>query len=145
MTGTRMASEHRWIYLGAIVLLVAMVVIGLITYTQQKATNEAYKKAGQFSDKLVAAGYPAPDQKQIANTLGTNGGAVCEDPASALKTGLQRVQLSNGAGGPGQRPIIASARAIEAEALLLSVYCPDQLQKYQDKIDDFKTDDTVKN
>ena len=30
------------------------------------------------------------------------------------------------------------------EALILQTYCPDKLQEFQDKIDDLKTDDTLK-
>ena len=142
---TRMASQHKWIYVGAIVLLVAMAVVGLLTFTQQHATNESFRKADELISKLQANGYPTPDREQVARTLGTDGGAVCEDPASALKTGLQRVQMSNGAAGPGQRPTIVPDRVVQAEGLILGVYCPDQLEEYQDKIQDIKTDDTVKN
>ena len=31
------------------------------------------------------------------------------------------------------------------EALILETYCPDELQDYQDQIDDLKTDDTSSN
>ncbi|MFD9126901.1 hypothetical protein [Kitasatospora sp. NPDC059571] len=146
MSPTRMASQHRAIYIGAIVLLVAMVVIGLLTYTQQHATNESYRKAQQLSDQLVAAGYSAvPDQGQIARTLGTDGGAACKDPSGSLKNALYRVNLSNGAGGPGQRPIIADARVVEAGAIVLNVYCPDKLDEYRELVDDLDTDHTVRN
>lgn len=146
MSPTEMASRHRWIYIGAIVLLVAMVVIGLLTYTQQRATNEAYRKAEQLSDDLVAAGYHAvPDQGQIARLLGTDGGAVCENPGGTLNNALWKVNLSNGATGPGQRPIVADAKAVEAEAIVLNVYCPDKLDEFRSKVDDLDTDNTVKN
>ncbi|WP_431676889.1 hypothetical protein [Kitasatospora sp. KL5] len=144
MSPTRMASEHRRIYIGAIVLLVAMLVIGLLTYTQQHATNESFSKAQQLSDELVSAGYRAvPDQEQIAKTLGTDGGAVCENPAGALKNALWKVDLANGAGGPGRRPIVADAKAAEAEAIVLNVYCPDKLDEFRDKLDDLETAKTV--
>ncbi|MCU7826271.1 hypothetical protein [Kitasatospora sp. DSM 101779] len=144
MSPTRMASEHRWIYIGAIVLLVAMLVVGLLTYTQQHATNESYRKAQQLSDELVAAGYRAvPDQDQIAKTLGTGGGAVCENPAGALQNALWKVNLANGAAGPGQRPVVADARTVEAEAIVLNVYCPDKLEDFRHKLDDLDTAKTV--
>ncbi|BFV56290.1 hypothetical protein KCMC57_up13940 [Kitasatospora sp. CMC57] len=145
MKRTMMASQHRWIYVSTIVLLIALLVTALLTFSQQKTTNEAARKAGQLSEKLVAAGYPAPDQGQIARTLGTDGGPVCEDPASALKTALQRINMSNGAGGPGQRPVISNTRTVQAEALALSVYCPDQLDDFERKVDDYKTAKTVEN
>ncbi len=139
-----MASEHRGIHVGAIVVLVAMVVVGLLTFTQQHATNESYRKADELISKLQADGYPVPDRGQVARTLGTDGGPVRAGPASALRTGLQRVQMSNGAAGPGQRPVIVAARTVQAEALVLSGYCPDQPDDYQDKIKDIKADDTVR-
>ncbi|MFG2820089.1 hypothetical protein ACGFX4_11745 [Kitasatospora sp. NPDC048365] len=145
MSRTMMASQHRWIYIGSIVLLVAMVVIGLLTYTQQKQTNEAARKAGQLADELTAQGYPHPDEGQIARTLGTDGGAVCENPSGALKTALQKVNMSNGAAGPGQRPIISNARTVEAEAIVLNVYCPEELVEFNQKVDDYKTAKTVEN
>ncbi|BAJ29451.1 MULTISPECIES: hypothetical protein [Kitasatospora] len=142
---TQMASQHKWIYVGAIVVLVAMAVVGLLTFTQQHATNESFRKADELIGKLRDNGYPTPDREQVARTLGTDGGAVCEDPASALKTGLQRVQMSNGAAGPGQRPVIVPERVVQGEALILQVYCPDQLDDYREQIEDIKTGDTVKN
>ncbi|WP_035804864.1 hypothetical protein [Kitasatospora mediocidica] len=143
MSPTRMWSQHRWIYIGAVVVLVGMMIAGLFTYTQQKATNEAFKKANQLNDALVAKGFASRNVGNIADTLGTDGGAVCTDPNSALKRGLWLVQLSNGAGGPGQRPVIADQRVLEAGAEVIKVYCPDHLADYQKKISDLKTSDTV--
>jgi len=145
MRRTLMASRHRWIYIGSIIMLLAMAVIFLVIYSQAKATNEAAKKAGRLADALTAQGYPHPDEGQLARTLGTDGGAVCENPAGALKTGLQKVNMSNGAAGPGQRPIISNARTVEAEAIVLNVYCPDELIEFNKKVDDYKTSKTVEN
>ncbi|MFF2503622.1 hypothetical protein ACFVTY_09665 [Streptomyces sp. NPDC058067] len=144
MSPTRFASEHRWIYLCAILLLLALVVIGLIQYDGVKTTNEAHKKAHQLSDALVAAGYSAPDTGGIVRTLGTDGGNVCDDPATALKSSLWKINLSNGSSGPGQRPVISDRRVVEAEALVLGVYCPDKLDRIQDRLDALRTDDTVR-
>ncbi|MEV6107218.1 hypothetical protein AB0M28_21285 [Streptomyces sp. NPDC051940] len=144
MSPTRFASEHKWIYIGAIVMLVVIAVIGLIQYESVKTTNEATKKANQLADAAEAAGYPRPDAAAIARTLGTDGGPVCDDPASALESGLWKVNLSNGATGPGQRPVISDTQVVRAEAKVLEIYCPDKLSKIQDRIDDLKTDDTVR-
>lgn len=143
MSPTRMWSEHRWIYVGAIVVLVGMMIAGLLTYTQQKATNEAHRKADQLNEALVAKGFASRNTGNIANTLGTDGGPVCTDPNSALKRGLWLVQLANGAGGPGMRPVIADKRILEAGAEVIKVYCPDRLADYQKKVNDLKTSDTV--
>ncbi|MFE1384126.1 hypothetical protein ACFW6S_34795 [Streptomyces sp. NPDC058740] len=145
MSPTRFASEHRWIYWGAIVLLVALAVTGLIRYSSFKKTNETAKKADQLSEELVRAGYPAPDTDTVERLLGTDGGQVCEDPASALRKALYRIQqLSNGATGPGSRPVIADTKAVDAGRIVVRVYCPDQASAYDEAIADLKTDDTVK-
>ncbi|MFE0460261.1 hypothetical protein ACFW1A_13540 [Kitasatospora sp. NPDC058965] len=143
MSPTRMASEHRWIYIGSIVLLVGLVIGALLTYTQQKATNEAHAKAQKLNDALVAQGFPALNTHNIALVLGTDGGVVCTDPNSALKQGLWRIQLASGAGGPGMRPIIADGRILEAGAEVIKVYCPDQLAGYQEQLNTLKTSDVV--
>ncbi|MFJ6478892.1 MULTISPECIES: hypothetical protein [unclassified Streptomyces] len=144
MSPTRFASQHRWIHIGAIVLLVAFVVVGLIQYKAVRSTNQALDKANQLTDELVAAGFARPDPHTLARALGEDGGIVCEDPASALKSALWKINLSNGATGPGQRPVIVDRRAVQAEALVLKVYCPDTLHRIQDEIDDLKTEQTVR-
>ncbi|MFD5627490.1 MULTISPECIES: hypothetical protein [unclassified Streptomyces] len=144
MSPTRFASEHRWIYVGAIVLLVALAVVGVIQYNNVKTDNEAAKKANQLADIAVEDGYSRPDTGVIQRTLGTDGGAVCDDPATALKSALWKINVSNGAAFVGQRPIIGDGRALRAEARILEVYCPDKLSKIQDRLDDLKLDDTVR-
>ncbi|MEU8529272.1 MULTISPECIES: hypothetical protein [Streptomyces] len=145
MSRTRFASEHRWVYIGAIVILLAMVVIGLIQFRSVKQNNDTYAKAQELSKELVAAGYPAPDIDVVEQLLGTDGGAVCEDPGSTLKRALWNVQqLSNGATGPGQRPVIGDTRAVELERIVLQVYCPDKVDEFDEDIDDLDTRETVK-
>ncbi len=143
MSPTMMASRHRWIYLGAIGVLVAMLVVGLLTFSSVHQSNASARKAQQLNEQLTAHGYPAVDQGQVARALGTDGGPVCTDPNGALKQALWLINQSNGAGGPGQRPVIADQRILDAGALVVQVYCPDQAQAYQDRIDDLKTGKTV--
>ncbi|MFD8686432.1 hypothetical protein [Streptomyces sp. NPDC059651] len=144
MSPTRFASEHRWLYIGVIVLLVALAVVGVIRYETVKTDNQATKKAEQLADAAEDAGYRRPDVNTLKRTLGNDGGQVCEDPGSALKTALWKINLGNGATGPGMRPGIEDSRAVRAEAKILEIYCPDELHRIQDKIDDLKTDDTVR-
>ena len=144
MSPTRFASEHKWIYISAIVLLVALAVIGVINYTSVRKTNEATDKANQLADAAVAAGYPRPDTDTIVRTLGTDGGNVCEDPGSALKSALWKINVSNGAAFVGQRPVIGDTQALRAEAKILQIYCPEKLDDFQDRLDDLDTDDTVR-
>ncbi|MEU5663890.1 hypothetical protein [Streptomyces longwoodensis] len=144
MSPTRFASEHKWLYAGAIVLLVALAVVGVIRYESVKKGNEAADKANQLADAAVAAGYPRPDTGTIERSLGTDGGIVCDDPAGALASALWKINVSNGAAFVGQRPVIGDERAVRAEAKILEIYCPHKLDKIQDRIDDLKTDTTVR-
>ena len=144
MSPTRTASSHRWIYVSSIIVLVALAFVGLLTYTQQKATNEARAKAQQLNDALVTEGLRPLNVDNTALVLGTDGGAACKDPNSALKRALWRVQTANGAGGPGLRPIIADHRILKAGAEVIKVYCPDNLAQYQERIDALKTEDLVR-
>ncbi|MFF2075600.1 hypothetical protein ACFVXG_12695 [Kitasatospora sp. NPDC058162] len=144
MTTSMMASRHRWIYLGSIVLLVAMLVTGLLSFSQLHATDLAARKANQLSTALSSAGYPVPAQEQITHTLGEDGGAVCADPANALNQAQWTYGMSNGANGPGQRPVLSDREVVKAEAIVLSVYCPDRLAAVQDRIDDLDLRDTVR-
>ncbi|MCX4981917.1 hypothetical protein [Streptomyces sp. NBC_00572] len=144
MSPTRFASEHKWVYWGAIVILVGLVVTGLIRYESVTTNNESAAKANQLQDELVKAGYPSFETDTIEQLLGTDGGPVCEDPGSALKTALWKIQQSNGAAGPGMRPVITDSRAVEAERIVLQVYCPDQVDDFDDALNDLKTDDTVR-
>ncbi|NNN33202.1 hypothetical protein HLK59_23150 [Streptomyces sp. S3(2020)] len=144
MSPTRFASEHKWIYIGAIVVLVALAVIGVIQYESVKTTNEAAEKANKLADAAEDAGYPRPDTDVIERALGTDGGQVCDDPATALKSALWKINVSNGAAFVGQRPVIGDAKALRAEAKILEIYCPDKLDEFKDRLDDLKTDDTVR-
>ncbi|MFB7515487.1 hypothetical protein [Streptomyces sp. NPDC056144] len=141
---TRFAMQHKWIYWGAIVLLVGLVVTGLIRYSAVRTNSKTEAKATQLQDELVKAGYSSPDTETIERLLGTDGGQVCEEPGNALKTALWKIQQSNGAGGPGQRPVISDAKALQAERIVLKVYCPDQLEEFDEALKELKTDDTVR-
>lgn len=141
---TRFASEHRWLYVGAIVLLVALAVVGVIRYNNVSTDREATDKANQLADAAVAAGYPRPNISTVKRALGTDGGQACEKPGTALTTALWKINLANGATGPGQRPVISDRRAVQAEKKVLEIYCPDKLHKIEDKINDLKTGTTVR-
>ena len=135
--------SRTWYWIIGIVLVV-LCVIGLITYSQQKNDQEAQAKAQQLVTKFQAAGLPVPENLDIlTRTLGTDGGAVCDNPASALGKATLADQITNGASFVGRRPVIIDRRFVLGEALILQTYCPEELQAYRDKIDDLKFDDTV--
>jgi hypothetical protein len=141
--------EHHglpsWIYwtIGAVV--VVLMIIGVITYSSGKDDRQAQQKAEQLTQKLEAAGLPVPEnQDTLTSVLGTDGGAVCENPLSALGKALLYDQLTNAGSFVGRRPVIVDKHILQGEALILQTYCPDKYEKYQDKINDLKTDNTIK-
>jgi hypothetical protein len=144
--GTPAPEGHRWIYwaVGGVVLL--LVVIGLITYSGNKQTQEAQDKAAQLTQKFQQAGLRVPeDQDIITRSLGDDGGAVCDNPASALGKAVLFDTLVNGASFVGRRPVIVDRDALKGEALILQTYCPDKLAQYRQKIEDkVKVDDVIK-
>ena len=89
---------HRWIRWAVAGVVLVLVVIGLITYSGKKETQEAQQKAQQLTQKLEQAGLRVPqDQDIIVRSLGNDGGAVCENPANALGRAILYDQLTNGA------------------------------------------------
>jgi hypothetical protein len=145
-TETPPARDHNrtmyWL-VGAVVVVLA--VLGLILYDTAQDNQEAQAKAQQLIAAFEEAGLPVPaDTDQIVATLGTDGGAVCANPANALGKATLFDSLTNGASHVGRRAVIVDARIVQGEALILGIYCPDELQAYQEKIDALKYDDTLK-
>ncbi|MEN3358511.1 MAG: hypothetical protein V7637_2493 [Mycobacteriales bacterium] len=143
MTADRPVST-RWIVLVVDVVLLLLVVIGLAVYRSGSASSVALAKADQLAATLGAAGLPVPARDQIVRVLGEDGGAACADPGGALSRAVLNSHLSNGAGGPGSRPVIAAGRLVQGEKLVLSVYCPDQLAGFTRYVDGLKYSDVIK-
>jgi hypothetical protein len=118
-------------------------VVGLLAFHRARNNAEAKDKAEQLSAAFTSVGLPAPSTDQIVGVLGTDGGAVCADPGGALHQAAASDQLSNGAGGPGQRPVIAARNLIKAEEQVLTVYCPDQLAAFQEYVTPLRTADVA--
>lgn len=143
-TGDAPDHKRRWIYITAAVLLVVFALIGLLTFRGIRESTEANAKAEQLHNNLVAAGLPAPETRVIADALGEDGGSVCQDPSSPLIKAKYQASITNGAAGPGQRPVIGPNDTVEAVALTIAVYCPDRLPDYLSHLDTLKLDDTTK-
>lgn len=126
------------------VLALGAILTGVLIFNNAKENKEANAKAEQVAAAFVAAGLPAPDTRQIARTLGTDGGAVCADPNNALKRAILFAGMTNGAAGPGQRPIIADSRVVQGERTVLQVYCPEQLPGFNEYVSDLDFDDVIK-
>jgi hypothetical protein len=132
-----------WIVGGVALILV---VIGLFTYSAHENNEEAQALAAELTQKLEAAGLRTPeDQDVFVQTLGTDGGAVCDNPADALGRALLIDQLGNGASFIGRRPVIADRRAVLGQALIMETYCPEELEEFRQNFDDLKYDDVINN
>jgi hypothetical protein len=129
----------------AVVVLLAAI-IGLFAYGANQQSAAADEKAAELTQAYEQAGLTAPaDTERIARSLGTDGGAVCENPASALGKATLADAMTIGGSFVGRRAVIVDPRILKGEALILQVYCPDKLQAYQAHIDALKTDTTLKN
>ncbi|WP_336086511.1 hypothetical protein [Nocardia sp. SSK8] len=143
-TGDAPDHKRRWIYVTAGVLLVVFALIGLFTFSEIRESTQATAKAEQLHDELLAAGLPAPETRVIADALGEDGGSVCQDPSSPLIRAKYQASITNGAAGPGQRPVIGANDSTRAVAITIGVYCPDRLPDYLSHLDTLKLDDTTK-
>jgi Tfp pilus assembly protein FimT len=139
MTATRRERLIIYVLVGAVVLI--LMVLGAVSWRNAKADEEAQRKADQFIAALTAAGANAPPQEQIVRVLGSDGGAICTDPNESLIRANLQAQLSNGAGGPGTRSVIADHRAVEGGILVISIYCPDRLPEFKTFVEGLKTAD----
>ncbi len=140
-TSRRTQQRITWIVLGAIFVILAA--IGLGVFRSAKATTSANAKADQLIQAIEAKGLTAPTKEQITRTLGDDGGSICADPNNALRRAVLNSMLANGAAGPGMRPIIADSLAVRGQLLVISIYCPDQLDDFQRYVNDLKTGDVV--
>ena len=130
------------VYIVAMVLLVVFVVVALLSFRSARETQQSLAKADQLIAAIESAGGTAPSREQIARVLGDDGGAVCANPNGALSRATFLSQLTNGATGPGYRPVIANARVAVGQLAIIKVYCPEQLAEFQEFIDDLKTSTT---
>jgi hypothetical protein len=139
-------NSDRWMYWVIGLGVVILAVMGLITYSGEKETERAQQKAQELAQAYEAAGLRVPsDQDRIVRWLGDDGGEVCESPGDALGRALVFDQLANGAAQVGRRPVIADARVLQGQRLILETYCPDKLEEFKEDFDDLKFDDTIEN
>lgn len=134
--------RERVILYGVIaVLTVVLMVVAVATWRTEKSDRAAEEKADRLGAALAELGARVPDRDQIVGVLGNDGGPVCADPTSALQRAASLGQLSNGAGGPGTRPVIADSTVVEGELAIIAIYCPDQLSEFEEFVDDLRTAD----
>ena len=137
---TSTQKDRRLVYIVITVALVLLLIICFIFYRSAQSSQQAQDKANQLIAALQKAGVRVvPSQEQIVRVLGDDGGAICKDPASALRKALLFSQLTNGAGGPGIRPVIVDSRIFKGELLVIQIYCPDELAGFQQEVEQLKT------
>jgi Tfp pilus assembly protein FimT len=136
-------KERSTIYVVITVLLVAAAVAAMIMFSSARETREAEEKADELSAAIEDAGATAPSRDQIVRVLGDDGGAVCENPSDSLSKAILLSQLANGAAGPGSRPVIADRKVVHGQLLIIEVYCPEELDDFQDVVADLDLDGEV--
>jgi Tfp pilus assembly protein FimT len=135
--------ERSWIYFAACAILAVMVIWGIFAFSSARETRRAQDKADELIAALQDAGARTPDQDQVVRVLGDDGGATCANPNKALSRATLFSLLTNGATGPGARPVIADSRAVQGQLLIMQTYCPEELEEFQKFVDDLKTDDVA--
>ncbi|WP_330183641.1 hypothetical protein OHB26_08425 [Nocardia sp. NBC_01503] len=138
------ARSRRIVYWSVAVVLVAIAVAGVIIFREDRDSDAALRKAQVLQSRLLEEGLAAPDPRVIADSLGEDGGLVCSDPSSPLIKARYQASISNGASGPGSRPVIADAQIFTATALAIEIYCPDRLAAYLEETGTLRKGDTVK-
>jgi hypothetical protein len=138
------SRRERVILYGVIVALAAvLMVVGVARWRTERATRAAEEKADRLVAALEELGVRVPSRDQIVGVLDGDGGPVCADPASSLRRATYLAQLSNGAGGPGTRPVIVDTRVAKGELAVITIYCPDKLSDFEDFVDELRTTDAA--
>jgi Tfp pilus assembly protein FimT len=140
---TQSPRERTWIYFTACALLGVLVLIALFSFSAARQSRQAEEKADQLIAALEDAGATAPSKDQVVRVLGDDGGPTCADPNEALTRAVLLSQLANGATGPGARPVIADSRVFRGQLLIIEIYCPNELDDFQQFVDDLATDDVA--
>ena len=140
---TQSPRERSWIFIAVLVLLAVVTLAGVLAFSRGVNDAQAQNKANELINALTEVGARTPDVDQVARVLGDDGGATCENPNEALSRAVLLSQLTNGATGPGQRPVIADSRVVQGQLLIIQIYCPDELDDFKDFVGDLKTDDVA--
>jgi hypothetical protein len=129
-----------WIVIGGLgVLLIVM----LVAWNYDRQNAEADAKAAELISAYEAAGLRAPDQDQIARTLGDDGGQVCDTADSELVQGYWKLRL--GVGGEFYvRPVRLDGKIRQGLSLVVDVYCPEKRPDIEEFFEGWDFDDVVR-
>jgi nitrogen fixation-related uncharacterized protein len=137
---TSTQKDRRITYIVITVALVLLLIIAFVFYRSAKSDQQSQDKANQLIAVLQKAGVRVvPSQEQIVRVLDNDGGSLCKDPASALRRSILFDQLTNGASGPGRRPVIVDSKVFKGQLAVIQIYCPDQLPQFQQLVEKLKT------
>ena len=140
--GGRRVSERTiyWLVGGGLGVLLIVMLVG---WNYDRQNEEADAKAAELIAAFEQAGLRAPDQDQIARTLGDDGGAVCETADSELVQGYWKLRLLHG-GEFYVRPVRLDGRFRQGLSLVVDVYCPEKRPDIEDFFEDWDFDDVVR-
>lgn len=131
--------QRSVLYVVVSVVLVIVGVWAVIAFSSARGAQRAEEMADELVQQLEAAGATAPPPEVIARVLGDDGGAVCADPNAALSRATLYGMLTTGSGGPGERPVITDNRVLQGQLAIIEVYCPDELEDFQQFVDSLQT------
>lgn len=136
---TARKRERVILYSVVSVLLVILAVVSVVAWRGARETRAAQEKADRLVLALDELGTRVPSRDQIVRVLGDDGGPVCADPAAALNRAAYLTGMTNGAGGPGTRPVIADSGLVKGELAVITIYCPDRLSEFEEFVADLRT------
>jgi hypothetical protein len=140
---TQPKRERSMLYIITAVALVVLGVVMVVMFLSARQEVQAEDKAEELIQQLEDAGVDVQrTPEQVARVLGDDGGAVCANPNDALSRAVLLDRIANGAGGPGIRPIITDARYLQGQLLIMEVYCPDEVEEFQQFVDELQLTDT---
>ncbi len=137
------ADSHKRTYIVVGVVFVVLLVLGQLLWRGPQKNAEASAKAQQLIAAFQLAGLKAPSEEQIVGTRGADGGPVCKTDFNELVQSNLDMLLANGAAQVGARGVIIDAKLLKAEALVLTIYCPDRLPEYEKFVNNLKTADLI--
>lgn len=139
----RSQGSRRWVVWTTWGLLLALLVAVGVAVVQNRQTNRDTATAHDLADELAAeftaAGLTPLPEETVVDRFGTDGGLACVDPGTALLSAVQDA-AEGGAVEPGQLRPLAEA-ALQVERLVVQVYCPQNLEAFDDYVAGIDLDD----
>ncbi|GAA4547444.1 hypothetical protein [Amycolatopsis samaneae] len=144
MTTAESTRRERLLLYG-VCAAVVLILLGLAVFIGRTARQgpRVEQKADQLIAALTIAGARPPAREQIVRVLGDDGGAVCAGPDDALRRATLATRVSDGAAGPGARPVTVDRRLVVGETLVITIYCPDRLPRFQQFVSWLRTTTTT--